>query len=64
MSRLKAWVARTAWSALAAGLAAPVSATAFSMSYWKAVGMASVTTVLSSLLVYARAQADKLPEVQ
>ena len=64
MTKFGAWLKRTGWSALAAGLSAPVSATAFGWSYWEAFAGAFITTVLSSLLVFARAQADALPEVK
>lgn len=63
MTKFKAWAIRTAWSAAAAGLTAVPAAPVLSMAAWKAAAFAVWTTVTSAVLIYARAQANKLPEV-
>ena len=63
MSKLRAWAVRTMWSGVSAVLGSMSGAAVFDVTAWKAAALAGVTTVMSALLVYARAQADRLPEV-
>ena len=63
MTKFSAWAVRTMWSAIAAVLGSMAGAAVFDVTAWKAAAIAGVQTVMSALLIYARAQADRLPEV-
>lgn len=61
--KFTAWLQRTLWSAIAAALGGLSAPTLFDYAVWKGAATAALITIIGSLSIYARAQANSLPEV-
>lgn len=62
-TKFSAWLKRTLWTVLANALGTFSGPVLFNVGAWKSAGITAVSTLVGALLIYARAQADALPEV-